>query len=252
VLGVERRELIHRLLLEQGSAKVSELAKLYEIGEETIRRDLAKMAGDGLIEKIYGGACIPGNMHLVLPIDTRKVININAKKKIASICKDRVNGGDTVFLDGSTTAWQIARALCTLSNLIVISNSIEVANTFAKSNDIKFIGVGGTMRKKTKTLVGYSTVAAIEAYHADIAFICCDGVDQFVGITDANEQEAEVRKAMLRQSRRHVLAVDSTKFDKTSFSSIGCWGDFHQVITDTQPSLSWLEFFQNHSILCMH
>jgi len=252
MLGVERRKLIHQLLLEKGSAKVSELSTLCGIGEETIRRDLTKMAGEGLIEKIYGGACIPDNMHRVLPVDIRKVINIDFKKRIASICKGNVNEGDTVFLDGSTTAWQIARAFCTLKNLIVISNSVEVANTFAKSHAIKFIGIGGTMRKKTKTFVGYSTVAAIADYHADIAFICCDGVDQVAGITDANEQEAEVRKTMLRQSRTHILAIDSTKFDKTSFSSIAHWDDFHQVITDSQPNDSWLEFFQNHSIRCIY
>lgn len=252
MLGVERRELIYRLLLERGSAKVSELAKLYGMGEETIRRDLAKMADGGLIEKIYGGACIPDNMHRVLPIDTRKVMNISAKKKIVSICKGSVNEGNTVFLDGSTTAWQIAKALCALSNLIVISNSTEVADTFAKSNGIKFIGIGGTMRKRTKTFVGHSTVAAIETYHADIAFICCDGADRLAGITDANEQEAEVRKAMLRQSRIHILAIDSSKIDRTSFSSIAHWDDFHQIITDVQPNASWLEFFRNRSIRCMY
>jgi len=252
MLGVERRDLIHRLLLEKGSAKVSELAKLYGIGEETIRRDLAKMAGEGLIEKIYGGACIPDSMHRVLPVDTRKIMNISAKKKIASICKGSVNEGNTVFLDGSTTAWQIAKALCDLSDLIVISNSTEVADIFAKSSDIKFIGVGGTMRKRTKTFVGHSTVATIEAYHADIAFICCDGADRVTGITDANEQEAEIRKAMLRQSQVHVLAIDGSKFDRTSFSNIGYWDDFHQVITDVRPNASWLEFFRNRSIRCLY
>ena len=252
MFGVERRELIHRLLLEKGSVKVTELTALCGIGEETIRRDLTKMVNEGLIEKIYGGAYIPENMHRMLSVDIRKVINIDAKKKIASICKDNVNEGDTVFLDGSTTAWQIARALCTLNNLIVISNSIEVASTFAKSDGIKFIGIGGTMRKKTKTFVGHSSVTATEAYHADIAFICCDAVDQVAGITNANEQEAEVRKTMLRQSRTHVLTIDSTKFDKISFSNIAYWDDFHQVITDIQPSASWLKFFQDRSIRCMY
>jgi len=250
MLGVERREFIYKLLLERGSITVSELSRLCQIGEETIRRDLNKMAAAGRVEKIYGGACIRETMHRVLPVATRKVLNVDAKKQIAACCRDMVEEGDTIFLDGSTTALQIAESLSSFQSLIVISNSLEVAYSLANAPGVKVIGIGGTMRNNTKTFVGHSSVAAIEEYYADKCFICCDGADLDAGITDAHEQEAEVRKTMIRHSRVHVLTADSTKFNRVSFARITAWKDIDRVVTDLEPDSRWLQFFEELSIHC--
>ena len=250
MLAEQRREYIYKLLMEKGSITVSELSLLCRIGEETIRRDLNKMAAAGRIEKIHGGACIRESMHRVLPVSTRRGLNMDAKQRIALKCCDLVEEGDTIFLDGSTTAQAIAEVLIPFSNLIVITNSLDVAQILAAGESIKVIGIGGTMRNTTKTFVGHSTVTDIGAFYADKCIICCDGADRSCGITDAHEQEAEVRKTMLSHSKTRILAADRSKFDKTSFSRICTWDLPDIIVTDIEPDEKWKAFFQEKSIRC--
>ncbi len=250
MLGIERRQYIFNLIQERGSITVTRLSSLCEVGEETIRRDLNKMASDDLIEKIYGGATIKQTMHKVIPTSIRKAINTEIKKKIAQCCTTFIENGDTIFLDGSTTALEIASKLKKFQNLIIITNAVEVQIRLTKYPNIKVIGIGGTMRHRTGTFVGTSSVKAIGNYYADKAFISCDGADLNSGVTDANEQEAEIRKAMLRQSRTRILVFDKTKIDKTSFASISEFQDIDIAVTDDILSDSWISFLNDKNVLC--
>ena len=56
LLANQRRDQIIRLLQEDGSAKVVELAKLFRVSEVTIRQDLEKLEADHLIIREHGGA----------------------------------------------------------------------------------------------------------------------------------------------------------------------------------------------------
>ena len=56
LMANQRREKIMELLREDGSAKVTNLAKLFKVTEVTIRQDLEKLERDGLIVKEHGGA----------------------------------------------------------------------------------------------------------------------------------------------------------------------------------------------------
>ncbi len=248
MLGVERRQYIFNLIQDRGSITVSELSQLCLVGEETIRRDLNKMASEDLIEKIYGGATIKETMHRVIPVSVRKSINVEEKKRIARCCSSMIEEGDTIFLDGSTTALEIANELKNIPYLIVITNAAEVACRLTDNPGHKVICTGGTMRLRTSTFVGHSSVTVVGQYYADKAFIGCDGLDMITGITDANEQEADVRKAMLRQSKIGILVSDNSKFDKTSFASIGDFNKIQMLVTDTSLSEMWINFLQSKDV----
>jgi len=250
MLSVERRLFILNLIQERGSITVSELSQLCNVGEETIRRDLNRMAAENLIEKIYGGATIRQNMHRVLPVSMRKVLNSEGKKLIAEHCSQMVKDGDTIFLDASSTAMEIAGKLNTFNNLVVITNATDIAAGLADNPGIKVIGIGGTMRSRTRSFVGHSSVTSIGEYYADMAFIGCDGVDMRTGITDANEQEADVRKAMLKQSITGVLISDYSKFDRTSFASIAGFSHINKIVTDQPLSEEWINFLNNENVQC--
>ena len=58
MLALERRNLILEKLQAEKRVVVSELSQLYEVSEETIRRDLDKLEKEGLATKSYGGAVI--------------------------------------------------------------------------------------------------------------------------------------------------------------------------------------------------
>jgi DeoR/GlpR family transcriptional regulator of sugar metabolism len=176
------------------------------------------------------------------------VAYVREKELIGRRGGELVEHGDTIFLDASTTALHVGQSIIGKHNLIVISNALAVAYRLAEAPDVKMITIGGTLRRTSLTSVGRAAEDAIVRYYADKTFFSCDGIDRDHGITDANEKEAEVRKAMLRQSRRRILVADYTKFDRTSFVLIDNFEHVDTVITDRPLSEEWVRFFQNKNI----
>ena len=128
MLAIERRNEILEKLQTDRRVVVSELSQIYDVSEETIRRDLEKLVNDGYAIKSYGGAVINENVNIELPFNIRKNRNIVGKQRIAELVSRIVKDGDSIMLDASSTAVYIAKALQEKGkkNLTVITNSIEI------------------------------------------------------------------------------------------------------------------------------
>ena len=128
MLAIERRNEILDKLQAERRVVVSELSRIYDVSEETIRRDLEKLVNDGYAIKSYGGAVINENVNLDLPFNIRKNRNVIGKQRIAELVEKLVKDGDSIMLDASTTAVYIAKLLKEKErkNLTVITNSIEI------------------------------------------------------------------------------------------------------------------------------
>ena len=103
MLALERRNLILEKLQEEKRVVVSELSQLYNVSEETIRRDLDKLESEGYAIKSYGGAVINENMTIDMPFNVRKNRNVSGKQKIAELVAGMIKDGDQIMLDASTT-----------------------------------------------------------------------------------------------------------------------------------------------------
>ena len=126
MLAIERRNQILEKLQAEKKVLVSDLSQIYDVTEETIRRDLEKLEKSGLIIKSYGGAVLNESTNLDLPFNVRKNRNVVGKQKIAGMMRELIQDGDTIMLDSSSTAVFIARALKEKPNLTVITNSLEI------------------------------------------------------------------------------------------------------------------------------
>lgn len=252
MLAVERRQEIYEVLQESGSVIVGELSRRFDVSEETIRRDLAKMESAGLLQKTYGGAFINKGMHREVLVELREHTYVEGKNKIGALSAQLISNGDTIFLDASTTAVHIAEQILDKKNIIVITNALRVAEALAPASGIKVICTGGTLRPAALTMVGKAAESAVATYFADKAFICCDGVHRVHGVTDANEREAEVRKQMITQAESAILVVDATKFDRTSFVHMADFSQFDALITDRPLSDEWCSTLTEHDVECIH
>ena len=125
MLAVERRKRILDKVREEKKVIVSELSKIYDVSEETIRRDLEKLAEEGHIIKSYGGAVINEMGNIDLPFNVRWKANSLGKQRIADLINKEIKDGDHIFLDASTTAVFIAKNIKQKKHLTVITNCIE-------------------------------------------------------------------------------------------------------------------------------
>ena len=58
MLAKERLEKIKYMLKRNGKVYVNELCEIFDMSEDSIRKDLKILENQGLIERIYGGALL--------------------------------------------------------------------------------------------------------------------------------------------------------------------------------------------------
>ncbi|MBR2948645.1 MAG: DeoR/GlpR transcriptional regulator [Lachnospiraceae bacterium] len=252
MLAVERRNLILEKLQDEKKVVVSELSILFDVSEETIRRDLDKLDKEGLAVKSYGGAVLSENISLDMPFNVRKKRNMKGKKIIGDILNDLIQEGEHIILDPSTTAVAIVKSLKVKKKLTVITNSIEVLLELSDVSGWDIISTGGTLRENYLALVGPKATNVIEAFNADKVILSCKGMDMGKGLTDSNELVADVKQAMLKSGGMRILAADHTKFDKIAFSKICNLADIDMVVTDICPSKEWMRYFEEKGIECLY
>ncbi len=248
MLPIERKNEILSKIMFDGKVVVSDLAALYGVTEETIRRDLEKLEAEGFAKKTYGGAVKSDSMTVDLPYTVRKLTNVDSKKYIAEKIGSLIKDGDSILLDASTTALFTVKSIFHKKNLTIITNSVEILLDLPIGNDWKVISTGGAYHQDSMSFRSVSSVTAIEKYHVDIAVMSCKGIDIQKGITDTSEENAEIKKAFIRNAKKRILAVDHTKFDKVSFVEVASNNDVDIIVTDVIPSEKWISEFDSRGI----
>lgn len=248
MLLTERRNKILELIRESGSVTVTDLSTRFNVSEETIRRDLQQMEQEQLLNRVYGGAYLGTVVRQETPITLRKETCRKSKEYIAGLCLKMIQNGDTIMMDSSTTAYYIAEKLIDFKNLIVITNSLDIAMTLSGSNDIKVICTGGILNGEALSFTGLSSISCLKEYFADKAFVSCTGIDLKNGLTDSNDLQGQIRKIMLEHVQKRICIADHTKLGKTTLSKIAPISDIDCLVTDKQPSIDWVELLKKENI----
>ena len=252
MLALERRNLILEKLQAEKRVVVSELSQLYNVSEETIRRALDKLEKEGLAIKRYGGAVINEDISIDLPFNVRNNQNVSGKQKMAEIAASMVHDGDHIFLDASTTAVFVAKALKDRERLTVITNSMEILLELSDVSGWNIISTGGVMKEGYLAFLGSRTEESIRSYFVDKVIFSCKALDKDWGIMESQEAFGSTKKAMMASGKEKILVIDSTKFDQTAFSVAGKLRDVDIVVTDKEPSEKWLNYFKKLSIVCKY
>ncbi len=176
----------------------------------------------------------------------------SGRQKMAEIAASMVNDGDHIFLDASTTAVFVAKALKEKERLTVVTNSMEILLELSDVSGWNIISTGGVMKEGYLAFLGARTEEVIRSYYVDKVIFSCKALNEDLGIMESKEAFGTTKKAMINSGKMRILVVDSTKFDQTAFSVAGQLRDIETVITDKKPSEKWLNHFSAHKIECIY
>ncbi|MBZ4644536.1 MAG: hypothetical protein JG777_25 [Clostridia bacterium] len=240
MLAVERRKKIIELIHQKKSVLVPELSKLFAVTEETIRRDLEKLEQQGVLVRTYGGATLPDESVNEIPVEERQTINYEGKDIIGRTAAKLIKEGETIFLDASTSSLHVARHIKDRKGITVITNAEKVVAELSKSDGINVICIGGVLRKNSLSYVGrVAENTILNNYYANKTFLSCRGVTLNRGLTDSNEQEAEIKKAMMECSDSVVFLCDHSKFGKLGFPILASLDEIDYFVTDVEMDKEW-------------
>ncbi|MCL2285156.1 MAG: DeoR/GlpR family DNA-binding transcription regulator [Firmicutes bacterium] len=251
MLVAERKKIILEKLQADKKVIVSRLSELFNVSDETIRRDLDRLCQEGIAIKTYGGAVLNEDGP-DLPFNVRKIHNPDEKRKIAELIEPLIQDGDSIMLDASTTAVFVAKALKEKKCLKVITNSIEVMVELSDNHDWTVISTGGNLMGDYLAFSGPRTISDIASYRVDKFIFSCKGLDTAHGILDSNDNLAQVKREMIKAAKTKILAADQSKFNRTAFSKIASIADIDVVVTNAVPEKIWRDAFTKHGVRCLY
>jgi len=250
---VARQEYILRRLQESGSINIDELCSTLEASVATIRRDLEDLESRSLLRRTRGGA-VPIGPLFYEPFrhDSSFQEKVNSfaeeKRRIGMAAAGLVLPGQTIALSGGTTTTEVVRSLRALTNITIITNTVNVAMELSNRKDIDVIVTGGHLRGSWFTLIGPLANAAAEMLFADIMFIGVDGIDTKQGLTCTNSAEAEVLRNLVHHSKVKIVVADHSKLGSVSKFLLCPTREIDRIITDTGANDATLRSFEKLGI----
>ncbi len=240
-----RQKNIIRLLDKSNFLKISDVSRELNVTPMTIRRDINELAEQGLVEKIHGGAKRKSSddKYIELSHTEKKAINTESKKYAAKKAAELIEDNDTVFIGAGTTTELIYKYI-TANNVKIITNSITIFNQFKNETQHELILIGGTLREKTGTFVGYFTRKVIQDIRVQKCFIGVNGIyGDFV--TTADEEEGVVQQIVIDNSYNRYIVSDSSKFGVEAFQVLYETKKLTAIITDNRIAKEYEDYYKD-------
>jgi DeoR family fructose operon transcriptional repressor len=226
----ERHTEVLRLLAGERRVESAQLAELFDISAESVRKDLALLERRGLLRRVHGGA-VPCEPSRAEPHVTDRDVRIAEKSSIARRALRFVPDGGSLLLDAGSTTLRLAEMLPTDRELVVYTNSWPVGAALHERG-IEVVAIGGRIRPATMAAVGALTGQALAAINVDVAFLGTNALSFDRGLTTPDADEADVKRQMLAAARQRVFLVDSSKFGHESHARHATLDDVDVLITD--------------------
>jgi DeoR family transcriptional regulator, aga operon transcriptional repressor len=91
---------------------------------------------------------------------------------------------------------------------------------------------GGILRRNSLALVGEQAAESFKNYFCDKYFLSADGVDAERGLMTMNIEESSLAKLNIKNSKKVIALIDSTKFHQQGIMSITPLSEIDLLITD--------------------
>lgn len=219
----------------QGSVTVDYLAEKLGVTLQTVRRDVQRMADEGLLTRFHGGVRVPGSTIENIAHRQRENLYAEGKSRIARAVAAEVPNDCALILNIGTTTEAIARALLHHSGLRVITNNLNVATLLSTNPKCEVIVVGGVVRGRDQGIVGEAAVDFIRQFKVDIAIIGISGIEADGSLRDYDFREVKVSQTIISHAREVWLAADSSKFNRPAMVEVGHLNQIDRLFTDAPP-----------------
>jgi DeoR family fructose operon transcriptional repressor len=235
VPGELRRAQILEHIRRAGGASVAELAREHGVSAITVHRDLERLAGDGLVERVHGGArALQGDGPAIETDWTKRLRQARAaKEEIGAHAVGWVEDGSTIFVDSSTTCLALARRLEREppKALTLVTNSPAIALGL-HAESVHVIVTPGEVDQNLRMIGGRWAVEFLSELNFDVAFVSAAGLTLDKGLTTTRRALADTLNAARAVSARTVGLIDSSKFGRSSLLSIAEAQELDAIVVD--------------------
>lgn len=244
----KRRKQITELLYQQKEIKVRELVRKFQVSDETIRKDLAYLAAEGVLEKKHGKARLIFEKELA-PVFQRTT-QFPEKNKLTQAVMSCITSEDyTIGLDQGSTLALLAKKMLSLEEKQIFTSSLAAITQLANGHH-KLFCFGGEYSPDDMAFRNSGS----EIYpdiQFDLCFFGSSGVKNRKGFCTSSLIDAEAKRRMLKKSTKTIVLLDHTKFEKTSLVQVSPWSEVDIVISNKELPLDYERMIRAYAKLIL-
>lgn len=245
----ERRNKILSLLENEGRVIAKDLAEMFDMSIDSIRRDLSIMEEKGLLKRTHGGA-----------IKSSKVRNFASHplerygegsvydNAIAKAAASYIQETDTVFIGGASIHYIMLKYLPNVP-FTVITNSMKIADTLRENDLIDTYLIGGKV-KESGNITDSLAYEFVRQFSIDLFFSTGGGVS-VNGISTATPEVASFGKSVGAVSRRHICLAPHRKLGVDLFARGESIKNIDLLITDQEANKDAIQQIENQGVKVM-
>ena len=230
ILAAERQQQILERLGRDGRVLATSLAEIFSTSEDTIRRDLRDLAGRGLCRRVYGGA-LP-----VSPASSSAQIRageaIDRKAALGQALAALIAPDSLLFVDSGSTNLAAVKAFPDDLRLTVATHDPAIGAALLAKRQITIWLIGGRVDARIGAALGGRALADIEALRPELAFLGVCALDPVAGVAAFDPEDAEIKRALLRNSSRVAAAILNEKLETSAPFALGPAESLDRVILE--------------------
>lgn len=240
----QRRRAIIERLNSHGEVAVEQLAGQFSTSEVTIRKDLAELENNGLLLRKYGGA-------VLLPKESSELSSekvSNKKIAIAQAAAALIHDHNRIIIDSGSTTSALIPLLKAKLGLVVMTNSLHVANTLLeRENEPHVLMTGGSWDAQSHSFQGQLAEQVLRSYNFDQAFLGAAGLDIQRGSTTFNELTS-LSKVMAEVSGEVIVMAESEKLQRKIPNVELPWSAITTLVTDSDLPIEAVKQIENQGV----
>jgi DeoR/GlpR family transcriptional regulator of sugar metabolism len=214
MLTQERKQLLLDRLRRDGRLVAKDLSAELDVSEDTIRRDLRELAGEGMLTRVHGGA-MPASP-TVANLDVRRTLASTDKQLLGRAGAELVERDQMVFIDGGTTNLELVKQLPLNLKATVATHSPQIATALEHHAGVDLIVIGGSLLRHSMVCIGSKALEAISRMRFDLFFLGVTALHEDEGATTGCFEEAEIKREIVNRSAEVVTLLTTDKLGAIS------------------------------------
>ena len=230
----ERQKDIVRRVNEAGRILVSDIQEIYHVSADCARRDLRQLESKGLLKRTYGGAMAISAVG-ILPAKTYNPKDLKEIKKdyyaVAQRALQHIEENEVIYITTSSIGYYMAANFPDDLQVTVLTNSVTIAETLRKKENVSVILLGGEMSHRGHCHDHY-TVQMVQNIRIDKAFLSHTGLTVDFGASLHDSSGIDFAKAVMKNSKINIGLYPAEKIGKNSIHSVCKINEYDLIITD--------------------
>lgn len=219
---------------------VDALAREFALTTQTIRRDLGELCQRGLLTRVHGGAILSNSVANV-GYEERRGLSSLAKQRIGERAAGLVPERCSVSMNIGTTVEQVARSIYERTDVMIVTNNLNVINILSGSPAKQLILAGGEVRQSDGAVVGEEAVEFMRGFKVDYAIIGASALEEDGAVMDFDLREVSVARSILDNARHTILVADHQKFQRSAPIRICSMKRIDTFVTDRDPPAAFVK-----------